>query len=231
MHSIHRFSRCVSAGAVLLQLVAGSLAVIAPALAADTYSEDAVKAAYLYRFAGYVDWPDQGAGSDPFTIAVLGSPAVVRELRHLLPNLSVNHHPAAVREVRGLHDLDRAQILYVGAGHASVLRTLTPDQDHPMLLVTDEEGGLDAGSVLNFLTVDRRVRFEVSLTAAERARLKISSELLTVAVRVLGGRRQSRDGCVPLTAPNSADGDCAVREARRLPSHSISSRAEVGGRR
>jgi hypothetical protein len=79
--------------------------------------------------------------------------------------------------------------------------------------------------------VDRRVRFEVSLTAAERARLKISSELLTVAVRVLGGRRQSRDGCVPLTAPNSADGDCAVREARRLPSHSISSRAEVGGRR
>jgi YfiR/HmsC-like len=211
----------MSAGAVLLQLVAGSLAAIAPAHAADGYSEDAVKAAYLYRFAGYVDWPDQGAGNEPFTIAVLGSPAIVQELRHLLPNLSVNHHPAEVREVRGLHDLGRAQIFYVGAGHAGILRTLTPAPDHPMLLVTDEEGGLDAGSVLNFLTVDRRVRFEVSLTAAERARLRISSELLTVAVRVLGGRRQSGDGGTPLTAPNPADGEDSPRQARRLPHDSL----------
>jgi hypothetical protein len=231
MDSIHRFSRCMSAGAVLLQLLAGSSAAISPAHAADGYSEDAVKAAYLYRFAGYVDWPDLGAGSEPFTIAVLGSPAVVQELKHLLPNLTVNHHPAEVREVRGLHDLGRAQILYVGAGHATFLRTLTPTQDHPMLLVTDEEGGLDAGGVLNFVTVDRRVRFEVSLTAAERSRLKISSELLTVAVRVLGGRRQSRDGCVPLTGPNPVDGDCSVRESRRLPNDSISSRPDLGRRR
>ena len=231
MDSIHRFSRCMSAGAVLLQLLAGSSAAISPAHAADGYSEDAVKAAYLYRFAGYVDWPDLGTGSEPFTIAVLGSPAVVQELKHLLPNLTVNHHPAEVREVRGLHDLGRAQILYVGAGHAAFLRTLTPTQDHPMLLVTDEEGGLDAGGVLNFVTVDRRVRFEVSLTAAERARLKISSELLTVAVRVLGGRRQSRDGCVPLTGPNPVDGDCSVRESRRLPNDSISSRPDLGRRR
>jgi hypothetical protein len=221
----------MSAGAVLLQLLAGSSAAISPAHAADGYSEDAVKAAYLYRFAGYVDWPDLGAGSEPFTIAVLGSPAVVQELKHLLPNLTVNHHPAEVREVRGLHDLGRAQILYVGAGHAAFLRTLTPTQDHPMLLVTDEEGGLDAGGVLNFVTVDRRVRFEVSLTAAERSRLKISSELLTVAVRVLGGRRQSRDGCVPLTGPNPVDGDCSVRESRRLPNDSISSRPDLGRRR
>jgi hypothetical protein len=221
----------MSAGAVLLQLLAGSSAAISPAHAADGYSEDAVKAAYLYRFAGYVDWPDLGAGSEPFTIAVLGSPAVVQELKHLLPNLTVNHHPAEVREVRGLHDLGRAQILYVGAGHATFLRTLTPTQDHPMLLVTDEEGGLDAGGVLNFVTVDRRVRFEVSLTAAERSRLKISSELLTVAVRVLGGRRQSRDGCVPLTGPNPVDGDCSVRESRRLPNDSISSRPDLGRRR
>lgn len=62
-----------------------------------------------------------------------------------------------------------------------------------MLVVTDEEGGIDAGSTINFLTLDRRVRFEVSLTAASRARLKISSQLLTVAVRVFGGTRQSRD--------------------------------------
>ncbi len=63
-----------------------------------------------------------------------------------------------------------------------------------MLLVTDEEGGLNAGSALNFLTIDRNVRFEVSLTSADRWGLKVSSELLGVAVRVLGSRRQSQLG-------------------------------------
>jgi hypothetical protein len=58
--------------------------------------------------------------------------------------------------------------------------------------VTDEEGGLRDGGMLNFLTIDRRVRFEVSLTAAGQAHLKISSELLGLAVRVFGVPRQSR---------------------------------------
>ena len=57
--------------------------------------------------------------------------------------------------------------------------------------VTDEDDGLNQGSVLNFVTVNRRVRFEVSLTAADRLRLKISSELLAVAVRVRGAPRHS----------------------------------------
>jgi hypothetical protein len=61
-----------------------------------------------------------------------------------------------------------------------------------MLPVTDEDDGLNQGSVLNFVTVNRRVRFEVSLTAADRLRLKISSELLAVAVRVRGGHRSAR---------------------------------------
>jgi len=59
------------------------------------------------------------------------------------------------------------------------------------LLVTDEEGGLNAGSSLNFLTIDQRVRFEISLAAADRSGLKISAELLGVAVRVRGGAKQS----------------------------------------
>ncbi len=211
---VRRFGRYVLAGAVLLNLVAGSLAAVSAARAADAYSEDAVKAAYLYRFAGYVDWPDEESANAPFTIAVLGSPSIARELRRLLPSLPINHRPAEVREVTGVRDLSKPQILYVGAGHADFLRAM-PTNGHPMLLVTDQEGGLEAGSVLNFLTVDHRVRFEVSLTAADRARLKISSELLTVAVRVLGGRRQSRDGCVPPAAPR-LEGDCGIREADRL---------------
>jgi hypothetical protein len=55
----------------------------------------------------------------------------------------------------------------------------------------DHPRGLDEGGVINFLIVDRRVRFEVSMNAAQRAGLRISSQLLSVAVRVRGTRTAS----------------------------------------
>jgi hypothetical protein len=165
---------------------------IPPVHAAEPYTEDAVKAAYLYRFAGYVNWPDDKSVDTPFTIDVIGAPGVARELRRLLPGHLVDNRPAQVREISGIRDLGGAQILFVGAGHADILRGLMPAADlPPVLVVTDEQGGLSAGAALNFLTIDRNVRFEVSLSAADRWRLKISSELLGVAVRVQGAMRQS----------------------------------------
>jgi hypothetical protein len=164
---------------------------VSPLFAADAYSEDAIKAAYLYRFAGYVNWPEPGPGNTPFIIDVLGSPGVAKELRRLLPGHLINNRAPQVREITGTRDLGTAQMLYVGAGRAHLLRSLVPVPGRAsMLLVTDEEEGLTAGSTLNFLTVDRSVRFEVSLTAADRWGLKISSELLGVALRVQGSKRQ-----------------------------------------
>jgi hypothetical protein len=165
---------------------------IPTAHAAEPYTEDAVKAAYLYRFAGYVNWPDERSTDTPFTIDVIGAPGVARELRRLLPGHLLNNRPAQVHEISAIRDLGGAQILFVGAGHADILRSLMPGSNlPPVLVVTDEQGGLSEGGALNFLTIDRNVRFEVSLTTADRWGLKISSDLLGVAVRVQGGRRQS----------------------------------------
>jgi hypothetical protein len=75
----------------------------------------------------------------------------------------------------------------VGPGHDSEL-SLTGITSRPVLVVTENDRGLDQGGEINFLLVDRRLRFEVSLLAADRAGLKISSELLSVAVRVRGSR-------------------------------------------
>jgi hypothetical protein len=192
MDASQRFCRYVYAGVAICAAAICSQA-MTPALAAGSYSEDAVKAAYLYRFAGYVNWPDDRPSGVPFTIGVVGSPGVARELRRLLPGHSINSQAVQVREISAPGELNGARILYVGAGHADFLRSLVPPPGgHSMLLVTDEEGGLNAGSALNFLTIDRNVRFEVSLTAADRWGLRVSSELLGVAVRVLGSRRQSQ---------------------------------------
>jgi len=170
-----------------------------PSRAAETYSADAVKAAFLYRFAGYVDWPEDIAAQAPqapFTIAVLGDDGVVRELQKLLPSHMIKNHPAEVRSIRRIQDLGDAQMLYIPARHRGDLHTLLAGlATKPVLVVTDEEGGLDDGATVNFLLVDRRVRFEVSLGAAERSGLKISSELLSVAARVQGGRLRSDATC------------------------------------
>jgi hypothetical protein len=183
-------------GAVVtfLCILASVCATTSQGKAADSYSEDAVKAAYLYRFVGYVAWPMDVSGSKPFTIAVLDAPGVARELRRLLPGHPLDGGIAQVREVARVQEAGAAQVLYIGAGHAAFLSALNSQAaSQSILFVTDEAGGLQSGSVLNFLNVDHRVRFEISLTAAERVHLKISSELLPIAIRVQGGRRRPDD--------------------------------------
>lgn len=177
--------------------------------ATETYSPDALKAAYLYRFAGYVSWPEAAPSDAPFTIAVLGSPGVAAELERLLPRHPINGQIAQVREITTVKESANAKILYVGAGRAEALHALVPEGGREAtLLVTDEEGGLNNGAAINFLTVDRNVRFEVSLTAADRWGLRISAELLGVALRVQGGRRQTNDACFRPFASDAPDSNC-----------------------
>ena len=210
------FYRTLTKSAATLCLLGLSFLLTA-AYAAEPHSEDAVKAAYLYRFAGYVNWADQSSSDAPFLIDVLGSPGIARELRRLLPAHPINNRVAQVREITGAGDWGNAQIVYVAAGHAQVLRTLNPVTDgHSMLLVSDEEGGLGDGSVVNFLTIDRNVRFEVSLTAADRWGLKISSELLGVAVRVQGTGRHSYLGCTRINDADAILEACEARTARQV---------------
>lgn len=205
------------AAAGLGMLLAGSFVV--PAGADEVYSRDDVIAAYLYRFTNYIDWPPKARGG--FIIDVYGDPGVAQALRRLLPGHPIHNEIAEVREIKSARDLGDPQMLYVGEAHADFLRAVASDASRHVLMVTNEAQGIDVGSALNFVTVDKRVRFEVSLTAADRAGIKISSELLSVAIRVHGGRRQSGHLCIRLGLPQDDDPPCSIREARRGPRRSI----------
>lgn len=175
-------------GATSAAVAALVATVCAPGTAwAQAYSEEAVEAAYLYRFAGYIEWPKEDTVPPRFTIAVLGADGVAEELGRLLPGHPVKGRAAQVRAVRTPHEVGDAQMLYVGPGHAGELRSVIAALGRrPVLVVSDEEHGLEDGAALNFIVIDQRVRFEVSLPAAERSGLRISSELLSVAARVQG---------------------------------------------
>jgi hypothetical protein len=207
MDNRHDLRRSWLSGAILVVLLTTPFTIV-PSFGADTLSEDGVRAAYLYRFAGYIDWPAEDAARPEFTIDVLGSPGTANELRRLLANHSIKNRTASVREISSPRDLGDAQMLYLGAGYADMIRGLAPRPGVPaVLIVTNEDGGLASGSAINFVQIERNIRFEVSMAAAQRWGLKISSELLSVAVRVQVASPRSAITCArpindaPIFAP------------------------------
>jgi hypothetical protein len=152
---------------------------------AQVFSADAVKAAFLHRFASYVEWPPDAMRDGPFVIAVVGSEEVATHLEGLLPGLVVQGRAAEVRRITRVSELDGVHVLYIGPEAATRARELrTEAVERPILLVTDGEESFEGGGIINFRESGNRVRFEVSLTAADRAGLRIDSALLPVAARV-----------------------------------------------
>ncbi|MEJ0084235.1 MAG: YfiR family protein [Pseudomonadota bacterium] len=173
-----------------------------------------MKAAFLYRFASYIDWPEDAPAVGPFVIAVYGAEDVAKQLDELLPKMTVHGRAALVRRVTRASELDGVHILYVGpreplARSRSVREAAI---QLPILIVTDDEKGLDAGGVINFIEVSRNVRFEVSLAAADRARLKIASGLLSVAARV-ERRPQAWFNCADPYMQRHRNSACVIRVA------------------
>lgn len=160
-----------------LGLTVALWAIGAVAQVGDEDGELRIKAAFLQRFTGYIDWPELPAGD--FQIGVLGSDAMLAELQKLFEGRRILERAVQVRRVRSSDALAGLQMLYAAGGEAPRLPT-----PRGLLLVTEGEGGLARGGVINFLLIERRVRFEIALTRAERAGLRLSSRLLAVALKV-----------------------------------------------
>jgi hypothetical protein len=153
---------------------------------AQAFSPEAVKAAFLHRFASYVEWPAEAFDDGPFVIAVVGSEQVAAHLSELLPRMTLQGRRAEVRRIARGTDLTGVHILYISPDMLARTRDLrAAAARRAILLVTDGDAGFDDGGVINFLETDGKVRFEVSVTAADRVRLRIDSALLAVAARVL----------------------------------------------
>jgi hypothetical protein len=158
--------------------------------AQEPVGPEEVKAAFLFRFGEYVEWPEP-AHEGPVIIAVLGDPAVAAQLRRILPGRHLQGRPVEVHELMQVQESEDADILFLGAGVGEALkRTVAAATRHPnrMLVVTDAPDGLEAGAAINFVIKENRVRFEVSPAAAAAEGLKLSSRLLAVADRVAGPR-------------------------------------------
>lgn len=149
-------------------------------------SEAGVKAAFLYKFASYVEWPEAALGNAeaPFMVAVIGADEVATELERL-QGKAVHGRRVAVRRLKDGDSFAGVQMLFVGRGQSNIRGILRGAQQPGLLVVTELERGLEMGSAINFVIADDRVGFEVSVEAAERNGLRVSSRMLNVARRVV----------------------------------------------
>src|SRR5258706_15391389 len=111
----------------------------------------------------------------------MGAERLAAELSQVVTGRTVGGRALAVKRVRPGESLAGVHILFVGKGENSQLGQLAQGaKPRPILTVTESEGALGQGSMINFVLVDRRVRFEIALDSAEKSGLKLSSRLLAV---------------------------------------------------
>ncbi|MGZ8288209.1 MAG: YfiR family protein [Telluria sp.] len=176
-----------------LLVCAAALAVFAwsapKATGADVGSERGIKAAFVAKFIGYVDFPEAAAAAGaPLVIGVIGADDIAAELSRIVAARGAGGRPVTVKKMEPGDRIEGIHVLFVGLAESErAERLLRAAAGQGILTITEFDSALRQGSIINFRIVDERVRFEVSLSAAEKANLKLSSRLLSVAYHVQRG--------------------------------------------
>lgn len=169
-----------------LRSVAAALCVLAaapgPAGAQQALEHD-VKAAFLYNFIRFIEWPGEvPREGEPFRLCVVADRTMKRAIQQTVEGESVRGRPLIVAQPQQPQDAQQCQILFVGRSeHQRASRLLAAVRDLPVLTVGESARFVEQGGVIEFVLQENRVRFDVSLPGAQRSNLKLSSNLLRVA--------------------------------------------------
>ncbi len=150
-------------------------------------NEYQVKAAYLYNFGRFVQWPTKDAvnNDSPFTICVLGQDPFGPVLDSTLAGESLGGKPIATKRIAKPQEASDCRILFINSKEESRLQEILAELDGAAVLtVSDMPAFSRRGGMIQFVLDGDKVRFEINLTSAEAAKLVLSSELLKVATSV-----------------------------------------------
>jgi len=148
---------------------------------ADEYQ---VKAAFLFNFAKFVEWPPSAfkGPDDPIAICVLGQDPFGSALEDAVRDKTVANRTFVVRDVSNDQQASKCQIVFVRASEQKHFRPLLEElKGYSVLTVGESEDFTANGGIINFKLKEARVRIEIDTGAAERAKLHISSKLLSLA--------------------------------------------------
>jgi hypothetical protein len=177
-------------GAAILVVFVSAQFVTAPNVRAlEALTEYQVKAAYLFNFLKFVEYPGESFTDSlaPIVIGVVGDDPFGDALPQVVLGKTVQGRDLVIRLYRNGEDLRGAHILFISASERKRLpMILSGLRGSSVLTVSDAAGFLEAGGMIQFLNENDRVRFAINVDATSRAKLKMSSKLLSLA-KVVGG--------------------------------------------
>jgi hypothetical protein len=161
------------------------LAVAGTSVAAESLPREyQLKAAFLYNFTKFVDWPGASFSSpqDPIVIGVLGPAEFSATLERIVRNRQVNGHAILVKRVAAADGAGAVHVLFVTAAEDALFEQIRAGlATSPILTVGESESFRALGGAINFVLEEGKVRFEIDAGAAERSGLRISAQLQKLA--------------------------------------------------
>jgi YfiR/HmsC-like len=155
-------------------------------------SEYQVKAAFLFHFAQFVDWPREAFSSDtsPITYCTIGEDPFHGSLDASLIGKTVGPRPIRVLHLKQGQEISGCHILFIGGLEGKRLSSVLAGlKGTPVLTVGDSDHFVNEGGIIGFSLEEKKIRFEINLNAATEAKLKLSAKLLSLAKTVIGDPR------------------------------------------
>lgn len=170
--------------------IAAMVCVPARPVAQSTSDEYRLKAAFVYRFPQFVEWPDTAVQeSTTLDLCVLRPNPFGSELEQLVTGESLSGRPLRVRAIDGADGIRGCHVLFAGEHSDVIAEALKAVADRPVLTIGENDHFLDTGGIIALRIVDRRVRFDVDAANAQKAGLRISAQLLNLAATVRGAAK------------------------------------------
>lgn len=145
-----------------------------------------IKAAYLFNFTRFVEWPQDAfrSSGSSFVIGIVGNKDLSDYLAEIVAGEKINNHPIRVRYYRNLNEVEDCNILFLNSANASMIRDgIKSLNRRSILTVSDAEDFLNWGGMVRFYTQENKIRIQINAASARSGNLQISSKLLSVATK------------------------------------------------
>ena len=159
---------------IIVPFLLGDRARSAPA------SEYQVKAAFLFNFTKFVEWPPNAFGDSntPLVIGVLGQDPFGSYLNETVQGESVNSRKLQVERYRSVSEIKRCHVLFISRSESDRLNQIIATLKYRGILTVTDSDAVDTGVIIRFVNEGGRIRFRIDSSAAKAAKLSISSKLL-----------------------------------------------------
>jgi hypothetical protein len=155
---------------------------------AQDVTELSLKAAFVYNFAKFTEWPpDVLTSTTPFTACVVGDPRFGDALARTVQGRLLSGRPIVVSRLQPDGLLKSCHLLYISGAAAEVARVVLAVKGSPVLTISDLDNFAQLGGIAHIFVEDGRMRFDLNLDLARRARLQLSSKLLSLAAAIHDG--------------------------------------------